>query len=103
MVERVLARDEILAQIGANNPPRAGTALVLDGAVKATVLERCAELYRLRFEQCDDVFGLLEQHGKVPLPLYIARNAWNTMRTLPDCICARTGCRGGTDSRAALR
>ena len=75
MVERVLARDEVLAQIGANNPPRAGSALVLDGAVTATVLERCAELYRLRFEHCDDVFALLERHGQVPLPLYIARNA----------------------------
>ena len=75
MVERVLARDEILAQIGANNPPRAGSALVFDGGVTATVIERCAELYRLRFEQCDDVFGLLERHGQVPLPLYVARNA----------------------------
>ena len=49
--------------------------LILDDAVKATVLERRAELYRLRFEECDDVFTLLERHGKVPLPLYITRDA----------------------------
>ncbi len=75
MVERVLGHDEILAQIGVNNPPRAGSLLILADAVKATVLERRAELYRLRFEECSDVFALLERHGSVPLPLYIARDA----------------------------
>ena len=75
MVERVLGRDEILAQVGVNRPPREGSVLILDDAVTATVLERRAELYRLRFEECVDVFELLERHGKVPLPLYIARDA----------------------------
>ena len=75
MVERVLGRDEILAQVGVNNPPRAGSMLIFADAVKATVLERCAELYRLRFEECSDVFALLERHGSVPLPLYIDRDA----------------------------
>jgi S-adenosylmethionine:tRNA ribosyltransferase-isomerase len=75
MVERVLGRDEILAQIGVNRPPREGSVLILDDAVTATVLERRAELYRLRFEECGDVFALLERHGKVPLPLYIIRDA----------------------------
>ena len=75
MVERVLGRDEILAQVGVNNPPRVGSLLIFADAVKATVLERRAELYRLRFEECSDVFALLECHGRVPLPLYIARDA----------------------------
>jgi S-adenosylmethionine:tRNA ribosyltransferase-isomerase len=75
MVERVLGPDEVLAQIGVNHPPRAGSALVLDDAVEATVLERRGELYRLRFGNCSDVFALLERHGAVPLPMYVSRAA----------------------------
>ena len=73
MIERILGPAEALAQIGSNRPPRAGTRLVLDDAVTATVLERRQEFFHLRFEDCADVFSLLERHGSVPLPLYIAR------------------------------
>ena len=75
MVERVLGRDEILAQIGANHPTRVGARLVLADALEATVVDRDREFFRLRFENCDDVLALLERHGSVPLPLYIARAA----------------------------
>ena len=75
MVERVLGRDEVLAQVGANHPTRVGAKLVLAGAVEATVLDREREFFRLRFEGCDDVPALLERHGSVPLPLYITRAA----------------------------
>ena len=75
MVERVLGHDEIRAQVGVNHPPRQGSALVLADAIEATVLERSGEFYRLRLEGCSDVFALLERHGSVPLPLYIARAA----------------------------
>ena len=75
MVERVLGPDEVLAQVGANRPPRIGSALVLDGPVTATVLGREREFFLLRFEGCTDVFDLLERHGSVPLPLYIGRRA----------------------------
>ncbi len=75
MVERILGPDEVLAQVGANRPPRVGSVLVLDGSVTATVLGREREFYLLRFEGCTDVFALLERHGSVPLPLYIGRAA----------------------------
>lgn len=75
MVERVVAPDEVLAQVGANRPPRKGSALVLADAVVATVLGREREFFHLRFEGCPDVFALLERYGSVPLPLYIARAA----------------------------
>jgi S-adenosylmethionine:tRNA ribosyltransferase-isomerase len=75
MVERVLGPDEILAQIGANHPPRVESALVLADAIVAIVMERRGELYRLRFEGCGDVFDLLERHGSVPLPMYVSRAA----------------------------
>src|SRR5262245_20708076 len=54
MVERVLGRDEVLPQVGVNHPPRAGSTLHLAGELRATVLERRGELYRLRLEDCGD-------------------------------------------------
>jgi S-adenosylmethionine:tRNA ribosyltransferase-isomerase len=75
MVERILGPNEVLAQVGANRPPRIGSALVLAGTVTVTVLGREQEFFRLRFEGCTNVFALLERHGSVPLPLYIGRAA----------------------------
>ena len=75
MVERILGPDEVLAQVGANRPPRIGSLLVLADEIRATVVGREQEFYRLRFEACADVFSLLERHGSVPLPLYISRPA----------------------------
>ena len=78
MVERVLGGGEVLAQIGANHPTRAGTVLVLADAVEATVLGREREFFRLRFEGCEDAYALLERYGSVPLPMYITRIAGET-------------------------
>src|SRR5262245_14738569 len=78
MIERVIGRDEVLAQVGANHPTRVGSALVLADAVNATVLGREGDFFRLRFEGCEDVFALLDRCGSVPLPMYIARAAGNT-------------------------
>ena len=75
MVERVLCGGEVLAQIGSNHPTRAGTLLVLADAVEASVVGREGDLFRLRFEGCEDAHALLERYGSVPLPLYIARPA----------------------------
>ena len=71
LIERVLGRDEALAQLRASHMPREGTGIVLDGGVEATVIERRGGFARLRFEGCDDVLALLERHGTVPLPPYI--------------------------------
>ena len=75
MVERVLGGGEVLAQVGANHPTRVGSTLVLAGGIEATVLGRESDFFRLRFEGCEDVFALLDRHGSIPLPLYIARPA----------------------------
>ncbi|MDH3289047.1 MAG: S-adenosylmethionine:tRNA ribosyltransferase-isomerase, partial [Betaproteobacteria bacterium] len=40
MVERILGPAEVLAQVGANRPPRAGSTLVLADTITATVLDR---------------------------------------------------------------
>ena len=78
LVERVLPPDEAWAHIRASKSPRPGSTLRFGDAAAGTgfeaqVLGRCGPddaLFHLRFP--GDVFALLEQHGHVPLPPYIA-------------------------------
>ncbi len=71
LVERVLSGDQVYAQVRASHPPREGSVLMLGEGIKATVLGRHDDFFRLRFEGCDNVFQLLERNGSVPLPPYI--------------------------------
>jgi S-adenosylmethionine:tRNA ribosyltransferase-isomerase len=71
-VERTLDGREALALMRAGHSPKAGTE-VLIGEVRATVLGREADLYRLRFSE--DVERVLEQYGTVPLPPYVSHPA----------------------------
>jgi S-adenosylmethionine:tRNA ribosyltransferase-isomerase len=73
LIERVLGPELAIAQVHASRPPREGSALILVDAVEATVIERTGEFFKLRFENCPDVFRLLDRHGSVPLPPYIDR------------------------------
>ncbi|HET8608496.1 MAG TPA: tRNA preQ1(34) S-adenosylmethionine ribosyltransferase-isomerase QueA [Burkholderiales bacterium] len=71
LVERVLDGAQVLAQVSASHSPQPGGTLLLADGIVATVIGRDGEFFRLRFEDCDDVFALLERHGMVPLPPYI--------------------------------
>ena len=72
LIERVLSEHEALAQVRASKPLRPGSAMRLAGSLEARVLGREGEFYRLRFPDGAAVFELLERHGSVPLPPYIA-------------------------------
>ena len=72
LIERVLDHERALAQVRASKTPRAGTTLLLGDGVAAEVLGRSGEFFELRFENCADVFVLLEHAGSVPLPPYIS-------------------------------
>ncbi|MFZ2542466.1 MAG: tRNA preQ1(34) S-adenosylmethionine ribosyltransferase-isomerase QueA [Gallionella sp.] len=74
LVERVLNEHEVLAQVRASHAPQAGGVLYLTGNVKVVVQGRQGEFFRLRFENDNDVFALLEQHGHLPLPPYITHS-----------------------------
>lgn len=67
-VERMVGKHEALALMRAGHSPKPGTEVLIDD-VKATVLGREGELYRVRFS--DEVESVLERHGNVPLPPYI--------------------------------
>ena len=78
LIERVLPPNEAWAHIRASKSPRAGTTLQLGDMASGNtfdveMLGRCGPddaLFHLRFP--GDVFELLERHGHVPLPPYIA-------------------------------
>ncbi len=77
LVERVLGDCEVLAHVRASKAPKPGSRLRLADAFEAEVIGRGgdddsadAALYRLRFPS--EPHALLERHGHVPLPPYIA-------------------------------
>jgi S-adenosylmethionine:tRNA ribosyltransferase-isomerase len=71
LVERVIGANEAWAQMRVSHPPRPGESVLLADEITATVVQREGGFFRLRFEGCHDVFGMLERHGAVPLPPYI--------------------------------
>jgi S-adenosylmethionine:tRNA ribosyltransferase-isomerase len=73
LVERVLSDKEVLAQVRASKTPRPGTVLELDGDCAATVSDRERDLFHLALSKPAAAF--LQQHGDVPLPPYLDRDA----------------------------
>jgi S-adenosylmethionine:tRNA ribosyltransferase-isomerase len=71
LVERVLNAHEVLAQVRASHAPKAGSFLILAGALKAEVLGRAGEFFHLRFISEEGIFDLLDRYGQLPLPPYI--------------------------------
>jgi len=74
LVERVEAGHRVLAHLRASKSPKAGGRLRFADAFDAEVLGRTGpdeSLFELQFPA--DPFELLERHGHVPLPPYIAR------------------------------
>ena len=69
LVERVLDDRTVHAQVRASKSPPPGTRIRLADAFDVIVGERAGEFYTLRFP--DDVFSLIEAHGRLPLPPYI--------------------------------
>ena len=74
LVERVLDEHCALAHVRASKSPREGAVLTLEGGLKATMLERDGELFKLRFDGPGSVITQLEQYGHMPLPPYIERS-----------------------------
>lgn len=73
LIERVLDEHSVLAHIRANKSPKPGNILILENAIKAEMVERQEELFKLQFLGDKSVFELLEAHGHMPLPPYIER------------------------------
>ncbi len=75
LVERVLPNHEVLAQVRASKSPKPGSTLRFADSFDAQVLGRGGpdgSLFHLRFPA--EPHALLEAHGHVPLPPYIAHD-----------------------------
>jgi len=73
LVERISGEREALCHLRASKSPKAGSRLLLEGALEAEVSGREAALFRLRFAGDVPLLQLLERHGHMPLPPYIQR------------------------------
>ncbi len=74
LVRRVAGEAEIWScLIKASKTPPAGCRVLLPAGVVATVLDRQAGEWLVRFEGCADFMAWLEQAGSMPLPPYIKR------------------------------
>ena len=73
LVERVLDARTVHAQVRASKSPPAGSRIRLADAFDVVVGPRAGEFFTLAFP--DDVFALIESHGRLPLPPYIEHAA----------------------------
>ncbi|BAL25978.1 S-adenosylmethionine/tRNA ribosyltransferase-isomerase [Azoarcus sp. KH32C] len=89
LIERAVGSNEALAQVRASKSPRAGSRLRLADAFDVTVLGRVGEFFHLRFPAGEDLYALLERHGKLPLPPYIERSADDQDETRYQTVYAR--------------
>jgi len=73
LIERVIDSRSVHAQVRASKPPPPGSRIRLADAFDVIVGERVGEFYTLQFP--DDVFTLIDAHGRLPLPPYIEHSA----------------------------
>jgi S-adenosylmethionine:tRNA ribosyltransferase-isomerase len=73
LVERILDPHHVLAHVRASKSPKPGSRLLLEEVFEVEVLGREDALFHLRFPA--PVLSLLQAHGRMPLPPYIAREA----------------------------
>ena len=73
LIERLTGQRDALAHVRASKTPKAGARLLLDNGVEATVTGRCGDLFDLRFS--GELQDILDNHGAVPLPPYLERDA----------------------------
>lgn len=72
MVERLLTEHEALAFVRASKTPKTGARIRIADDVEFEVLGRKHDLFHLRCLAAADLLDILEAHGRLPLPPYIA-------------------------------
>jgi S-adenosylmethionine:tRNA ribosyltransferase-isomerase len=73
LLERILNKNQILAQIRASKTPKPNTDLYLDSDIKVTVLQQLDNFFKLEFHDTRSVYDILPEIGHIPLPPYIKR------------------------------
>ncbi|HEX4856586.1 MAG TPA: tRNA preQ1(34) S-adenosylmethionine ribosyltransferase-isomerase QueA [Limnobacter sp.] len=76
MLERILDDRRFTAMIRASKSPKPGSEVRLAGVATAKVLAKHDMMYELELTECSmDLPDLLDRHGALPLPPYIAHEA----------------------------
>ena len=78
MVERIADPHHAVAQIRASKSPKPGNRIVVEEAFEVEVTGRTGEndeFFALKLVGDGDFYGLLEAHGRLPLPPYITHAA----------------------------
>jgi S-adenosylmethionine:tRNA ribosyltransferase-isomerase len=73
LLERVMAENQILAQVRASKTPKTGSTIIFTADAKAELLGREGEFFILAFPETVDLMQLLDEIGHMPLPPYIKR------------------------------
>ena len=74
LVERIIDDQHLLAQVKSSKSPKPGRRLILEDAIRCTMLRREDDLFVLHQDSEKAWLELLEQHGHIPLPPYIQRD-----------------------------
>lgn len=78
MIERIVDARHAVAQIRASKSPKPGSRILLEGAIPLQVNGRTGEqgeFFALELLGEGDLWKLVEQHGRLPLPPYIEHAA----------------------------
>ena len=92
MLERIIDARHAIAQIRASKSPRPGTRILLADAFTVRVTGRAGasgEFFTLELVDRGNLWELAEQHGKLPLPPYIAHPAGDADETRYQTVYAR--------------
>lgn len=89
LIERILDDRTALAHVKASKSPKAGAVISLEQGVNCEVLARERDLFKLRFEDSDNILDILERIGHIPLPPYIDRADETSDRTRYQTVFAR--------------
>ena len=73
LVERIESERVALVHVRASKSPKPGSRLLIDGGAEAVVAGRDDDLFLLEFSA--DLLPYLDEHGDVPLPPYLEREA----------------------------
>jgi S-adenosylmethionine:tRNA ribosyltransferase-isomerase len=73
LVERIESERVALAHVRASKSPKPGSRLLIDGGAEAVVAGRDDDLFLIEFSA--DLLPYLDEHGDVPLPPYLEREA----------------------------
>ena len=78
MIERIIDSRRAIAQIRASKSPISGSRIILEKFITLTVTARTgenSEFFVLELLDDGDLYTLIEQHGRLPLPPYINHTA----------------------------